>query len=194
MAWGYPLDARQVAGTAMLSAVAALFEFLPLDIPFPLLPRVTIDPVGIPIAIAGILYGPTAGLASAGVAGIVIVWRGRPDSASFKVVAEAATVVPLAWVLWRFRSVHARGGRGAWTLAGLAMAAAVGSRALVMTGYNYVFFPVLLGLPEPAVVALLVPLAAFNVAQGLLNVVPAYVVVDRLPPDLKPEWFSPPPA
>ena len=192
--WGTrELGTKELAGTAMLSAMAAVLEAIPgFDVPFPFLANLTFDPVGIPIALAGILYGPTAGLAAAVIGGAPIVLRGRPDSASFKIVAEAATVIPLATVLWAGRKRLAQGGRPHWAVAGLAWTAAAGSRAGVMTAFNYAFLPLLFGLPEPFVRSILPLLAAFNAIQGLANVVVATLIVQRLPPDLKPEWFFPP--
>lgn len=188
------LGTKELAGTAMLSALAALLEFLPMDLPYPLFPFVTLDPVGIPIALAGILYGPTAGLVTVGVGGLTIVLRsGDLPSASFKAVAEAATVLPLALILWSARGRLGRGGRGAWIVSGVAWTAAVTSRVAVMSAYNYYFLQVFPPHLSPEVALLLLPvLAGFNAVQGALNVVPAHYIASRLPPDLKPEWLSPP--
>lgn len=173
----------------MLSALAAVLELFPFEIPFPIFPRLTIDPVGIPIAIAAILYGPSAGVVAAGIAGTVITMRGNPIGASFKVAAEVSTVVPLALVLYRMRDGLSRPLRRKLIIGG-ALTTAVASRVLIMTGYNFVFLQVLLSIPVEVVMGLLPVVGIFNMLQGIINVVPAYLVVDRLPPDLKPEWLT----
>lgn len=176
----------------MLAALAALLEVLPLDLPFPLFPIVTLDPVGIPMALAGLLYGPTAGLVTVGVGGLTIALRsGDLPSASFKVVAEAVTVLPLAWIVWGGRDRMRRGPRSAWAVAVGAWTAAVVSRVAIMSGYNYVFLQAFPPHLAPEVILLLLPLLAlFNALQGILNVVPATYIGARLPLDLRPEWLS----
>jgi riboflavin transporter FmnP len=173
----------------MLSALAAILEIFPVEIPFPLFPRLTVDPVGIPIAVAAILYGPSAGLIASGIAGAAITLRGNAIGASFKVVAEVSTSVPLALTLYALRGHLSKGGRRAWVAVGLSWAVAVTSRIAVMTVDNYLFLQVLLSFPVELVLALLPIIAIFNLLQGIINVVPAYLVVHRLPPDLKPEWL-----
>ncbi len=184
------LTTKQLAGTAVLSAVAAVLEFIPADLYFPLFPRLTLDPVGIPIAIAAILYGPSAGFMASGIAGVVITARGNPIGAGFKFAAEIATVLPLATVLYLSKRRLARGGASTLLAVTIAWAAAVVCRVAVMTGYNYYFLPFFYGIPIAVVVGLLPVIAVFNGIQGLINVIPAYFVVDRLPPDLKPEWLT----
>ncbi len=173
----------------MLSAVAALFEALPLDLRFPILPFLTFDPTGVPIAIAAILYGPSAGLAAVGVAGIIIGIR-NPQGATFKTVAEVSTAVPLALVIYRLKAPYAKGGMARWTVLGVSLLVSVGCRVATMTLFNYAVLPVFVPALVNSIVYLLVPIAAFNLIQGVLNVLPAYFVIDRLPPDLKPDWMS----
>ncbi len=186
------LSTKQFAGTAVLSAIAAVLELIQVELPFPLFTRLTLDPVGIPIAMAAILYGPSAGFLACGVAGIAIAARGNPVGASFKFTAEVATVLPLAAVLYALRRGFAKGKGHAWLVISVAWSAAVVSRVAVMTVDNYVFLPFFYGIPVGVVVGILPLIAVFNLIQGVINVVPAYLVVDRLPPDLKPEWMTRP--
>lgn len=183
-------DTRRMAGTAMLAALAAVMEILPLDLPYPLIANLTLDPVGIPIALAAFLYGPTSAAATTGVAGLVLVGRGRWISASFKVAAELSTAVPLALVLYGLFLVFSEGSAGRQLALGLAMGAAVASRIAVMTAFNYVFLPIFYGIPQPAALGLLPHLAVFNLIQGLVVVLPAFLLFNRLPPDLKPGWMG----
>ncbi|MFQ5985769.1 MAG: hypothetical protein ACE5KQ_00215 [Thermoplasmata archaeon] len=176
---------------AALAGVASVLEILPFDlrVPFPLLTFLTFDPTGIPIAVAAILYGPMGALVTASIAGITIATR-NPVSAAFKTAAEMSTAVPLALALWSFRGRRGEGASGSWVLLGVAGTIAIASRVAVMTGFNLVFLPLLLGVPEAVVLGLLVPIAIFNAAQGAINVVPAFMIVRGLPPDLKPSWLA----
>lgn len=173
----------------MLSAIAAIMEVLPLDLRYPLPGRVSIDPVGIPIAVAAILYGPRAGVLATGVTGVAIAARGNPIGAAFKIPAELSTAVPLALMLYALKDHFSRGGRATSFVVGLSWMVAVTTRVAVMTPVIYVFFQLLFSYASGEVLVLLFPFAIFNLLQGFLNVVPAYLIVDRLPPDLKPSWL-----
>ncbi len=176
---------------AALAAMASFLEIIPFDlrVPFPLLTFLTFDPTGIPIAVAAVLYGPLGAFVTAGIAGITIATR-NPISAAFKTTAEMSTAVPLALTLWGLRGRKKEAFFATWALLGLAGAVAIVSRVAVMTGFNFVFLPLLLGIPEAVVLGLLLPIAIFNAAQGVINVVPAYLIVRGLPPDLRPSWLT----
>jgi len=49
-----------------------------------------------------------------------------------------------------------------------------------MTIANFYLLQLFYGAPEPYVVGLLLPLAAFNATQALLNIIPAYIIYSRL--------------
>lgn len=187
----WSLTPKDIAGMATLAAVASVMEIFAFDlpIPFPFIPTLTFDPTGIPIAIAGILYGPLAAFVTAGIAGITIASR-NPGSAAFKTAAEMSTAVPLALVVWGFRGRIGSNPRGGLILLGLAGLVAIATRVLVMTGFNFAFLALLTLVPAVVVPSLLVPLAIFNVAQGAINVIPAFLIVLGLPPDLKPSWLA----
>ncbi len=177
---------------AALAAMASFLEIIPFDlrVPFPLLTFLTFDPTGIPIAVAAVLYGPLGAFVTVGIAGITIATR-NPVSASFKTAAEMSTAVPLALTLWGLRGRKREASSGTWALLGVAGAVAIVSRVGVMTGFNFVFLPLLLGIPEAVVLGrLLLPIAIFNAAQGVINIVPAYLIVRGLPPDLRPSWLA----
>ncbi|MCJ2520758.1 MAG: ECF transporter S component [Candidatus Thermoplasmatota archaeon] len=184
------MNTKQLAGTAMLSAIAAIMEILPVDLRFPLLPfRISFDPVGIPIAVAAILYGPTGGLVSTGIAGVALIAHGNPIGAVFKVPAELSTVLPLAMTLYALRRGFSKGPRFRWFIVGLSWTIAIVMRITVMTPVNYYFLQLLYSVPGSFALSTLPFLAVFNLIQGIINVVPAYLIVDRLPPDLKPGWL-----
>ncbi len=176
---------------AALASMAAVLEIFPVDlrVPFPFLTTITIDPTGIPIAVAGILYGPLAAFVTAGVAGITIATR-NPVSATFKAAAEMSTAVPLALAIWGFRRQIGTNPRRAWVLLGLAGLVAIATRVVVMTGFIIAFLPLLVPAIESVELQALWFFAILNAVQGAINVVLAYVIVVGLPPDLKPSWFA----
>lgn len=57
---------------------------------------------------------------------------------------------------------------------------AVTSRVVVMTVANYFLLQLFYKMPEPVVAGLLVPIALFNVAQALINIIPAYLIYLRI--------------
>ncbi len=61
-----------------------------------------------------------------------------------------------------------------------------------MTPLIYFLFQLLFSYTPAEALPLLFPFALFNLLQGVINVVPAYLIVDRLPPDLKPAWLTRP--
>ena len=188
LAW--PATPKEIAGIAALSAAASVLELLNIDVAFPLLPVISFDPVGIPIAIAAILYGPTGAVVATSIAGFTIAARGNAIGAAFKTTAELSTAVPLALVLAGFRETLAKRGPGTWLVLALAATVAVASRVAAMTPFNYVFLPLFRGLPEALVFDLLLPIGIFNAVQGIINIVPAYLMVRALPPDLRPSWLA----
>ncbi len=192
--WAYyrPMNTKELAGTAMLSALAAVMEILPLDLRYPLPGRVSIDPVGIPIAVAAILYGPRAGVLAVGITGVAITARGNPIGAIFKMPAELSTAIPLAVVLLAFKDRISREPRTVWSAVGLSWCVAVTTRAVVMTPVIYFLFQLLFSYTPAETLPLLFPFQLFNILQGVINVIPAYLIVDRLPPDLKPAWLTQP--
>ncbi len=57
---------------------------------------------------------------------------------------------------------------------------AVASRVAVMTVSNYYLLQIFYGMPEPVVSGLLAPIGLFNLTQGLINIVPAYIIYLRV--------------
>lgn len=126
-----------------------------------------------------------------GVAWFLIATR-NPGSATLKAAAELGTVIPLAVGFFALRRRIAQGGRQRWAAVAVVWTVTLATRVVLMTGVNYVLVPAFFPPLAEFILALLVPLALFNLAQGALNIVAAQVVVDRLAPDLKPEWWASP--
>ncbi|MFQ5907754.1 MAG: hypothetical protein ACE5JE_02860 [Thermoplasmata archaeon] len=145
--------------------------------------------MGIPIVIAAILYGPAGAIVATSIAGFTVAARGNPIGAAFKTAAELSTAVPLALTLAAFRGTLAKRGHGTWAVLALAASVAIAARVAAMTPFNYVFLPIFRGLPEALVLDLLLPIGIFNAVQGVINIVPAYLIVRALPPDLRPSWL-----
>lgn len=166
------LDTKKLALASILGALAAASELIrgpPFDIPFPLLPGViSWDLTGIPIMISLLFNGIIGGVYTSIIGCSIILIRGNVAGGIFKLVAELATI--LAFAIIR---------RGVLIKTG----SAVISRVLVMTGMNYYLLPIFYSdfyPSEAAVVAILVPLALFNLTQALLNIIPAYTIYWRL--------------
>jgi riboflavin transporter FmnP len=112
--------------------------------------------------------GPIGGVYTSVIGCSIIFLRGNVAGGIFKLVAELATILAFAAIR-----------KGVVTKS----IVAVVSRVLVMTIVNYVALPIFYPLyypTEAAVVAILLPLAVFNLTQALLNIIPAYIIYSRL--------------
>jgi riboflavin transporter FmnP len=162
------MGTREVALASLLGALAALCEIIPgppFDIPFPFYSRISFDITGIPMIISLLLYGSMSGVYTSLIGCSIIFLRGNIPGGIFKLVAELATL--LGFVLLKKRIV-------------VRSALAVASRVVVMTAANYFLLQFFYSMPEPVVAGLLVPIAVFNVAQALINIIPGYLVYLRI--------------
>ena len=187
----FSINAKMLAVTAVMAAIGAIFEFLPLDLPFPPLPFLTFDPSGIPTAIAALAFGPISGTLVAIVMTLTIFLRGNVLGSMFKFVAEFFTAIPLSIVLWIFRNKYKeRSHMYLQSMFLLGLIVGMVCRVATMALANYMLLPIFYGMPESAVVALLPMINFFNAIAALIAVVPAWIIVLVLPPDLKPEWLD----
>ena len=162
------IKAREVAAASLLGALAVLWEIIPgppFDIPFPLYSRISWDLTGIPMMTCLLFYGPVAGVYTSLIGCSIIFLRGNVPGGIFKLVAELATL--LGFVLLKKCAV--------WK-----SILAITSRVAVMTVANYFLLQLFYNMSEPVVVGLLVPIALFNLAQALINIIPAYLIYLRL--------------
>ena len=112
--------------------------------------------------------GPIGGVYTSVIGCSIIFLRGNVAGGIFKLVAELATILAFAAIR---RDVVTKS------------IAAVASRVLVMTIVNYFALPFFYPKyypTEAAVVGILLPLAVFNLTQALLNIIPAYIIYNRL--------------
>ena len=161
------LNTRQLAIASLLGALSIISELVPgppFDIKFPLYPQVSWDLTGIPMMISLLLYGPTTGLYTTLVGCSVLMLR-NPTGGLFKLIAELATILGY--------SILSKGIVLRSTLA-------TASRILVMTLTNYVLLQVFYSIPESVVIGLLPVLAAFNISQALINIVPSLMITSRI--------------
>jgi hypothetical protein len=166
------LDTKRLALASILGALAAISEVIrgpPFDIPFPLLPGVVSwDLTGIPMMVSLFFNGTIGGVYTSIIGCSIIFLRGNVPGGLFKLIAELATILAFAAIR---RDVITKS------------IAAVTSRVLVMTLANYLMLPIFYPLyypSEAAVVGILLPLAAFNLTQALLNIIPSLIIYNRL--------------
>jgi hypothetical protein len=167
------LDTKKLALASMLGALAAASEIIrgpPFDIPFPLLPGiVSWDLTGIPMMVSLLFNGTLGGVYTSIIGCSIIFLRGNVPGGTFKLIAELVTI--LAFAAFQRRGFIAKS------------VAAVTSRVVVMTLVNYLMLPFFYPLYYPsgaAVVGILLPMAAFNLTQALLNIIPSIIIYNRL--------------
>jgi len=160
---------ERIAMTSLMAAISIICEFLPLDIPFPLMPRLTFDPTGIPLALLTLLYGLKEGTIATVITAFIISmprppFRGpNPFGGLMKGIAELSTIagIPLSKSLFRR---HRR-----LFLPSLLLVCST-MRVLSMSVANYLLLPLFLKLPVNIVVSLMIPIAIFNLIQALINI------------------------
>lgn len=158
---------------ALLGSMAIVFEVLPLDIPYPPLPRVTYDPAGIPATLATMMYNVYAGIIVQLLGCLGILAHGNWIGALFKGCAEISTIIPLYIVVKYWNIASLKGRAGIFTIPPV-------SRALVMALMNYYTLPPLIGMPEHIARTLVIPLMVFNITQALINIGISYLIYLRI--------------
>lgn len=162
------MGTKEIAAASLLGALAALSEVIPgppFDIPFPLYPKISFDVTGIPIMISLMLYGPLCAVYTCLIGCSIIFLRGNAPGGTLKLIAELATL--LGFALLR-KGVLPKS------------IAAITSRVGVMTIANYYLLQLFYQITASVVVGLLAPIALFNVAQALINIIPAHLICLRI--------------
>jgi len=168
------IKTKAVAAASLLGALAALWEITPgppFDIPFSIYPKISWDITGVPMMVSVLFYGPLAGVYTSLIGCSIIFLRGNVPGGVFKLLAELATLLGFALlkrnIIWK-------------------SALAIAARVVVMTVANYYLLQLFYGIPEAVVVGLLAPIALFNITQGLINIIPAYLIYSRITKARKP--------
>jgi riboflavin transporter FmnP len=166
------LGTKKLALASILGALAAASEVIrgpPFDIPFPLLPGiVSWDLTGIPMMVSLLFNGTLGGVYTSIIGCSIIFLRGNVPGGTFKLIAELATILAFAAIR---RGIIAKS------------VAAITTRVVVMTLVNYLVLPIFYPLyypSEAAVIGILLPMAAFNLTQALLNIIPSIILYNRL--------------
>jgi riboflavin transporter FmnP len=162
------MGTKEIAAASLLGALSALWEVIPgppFDIPFPLYSKISLDLTGIPMMISLMLYGPLCAVYTCLIGCSIIFLRGNVPGGTLKLIAELATL--FGYALLKKGVV-------------LNSIAAVMSRVGTMTLANYCLLQLFYLIPASVVVGLLAPIALFNVAQALINIVPAYLIYLRV--------------
>ncbi len=173
-----------IAGTALLGAMVAVadwtFKISGLKIPFPLLPFLRFDLLGIPMLLSYFLFGFLSGFITSMVAWLSIAYR-DPFSGFMKFLAEFSTIIGVYLVLRTRRpSSH-------WVKS-ISMIVGILVRVVVMAVANILLLPIFMpGFYKTytAVIVLIPLMSLFNAIQGILSVFGGFLlyeaVVLRLP-------------
>ncbi len=170
---------REIALTAVYAALATILEFLPIDVPFPLFPKLTIDITGVPLLLALYTVGLRSSTAATVITGVVIAlprppFKGpNPYGAFFKASAELATIVGIYFLKRYWKGKESR-------MLYLSIIGGSASRSAIMAVVNYVFLPVFYSLPMGIVISIIPITIVFNVIQAVINIVVAYFVLVAL--------------
>jgi riboflavin transporter FmnP len=165
-----------VAGTALLGAVVAVLDLVVrLKIPFPPLPYLKLDVLGVPMLLSSFLFGFFSGSITSLIAWLTIATRDW-FSGFMKFAAEFSTVIGVYIVL------RTRNPNSTWWKA-LAMVSGVLVRVLVMAVANIALLPVFyasLYKTYDAVIILIPLISVFNALQGAVSVFGGFLVYEAV--------------
>jgi riboflavin transporter FmnP len=165
-----------VAGTALLGAAVAVLDLgVRLKIPFPFLPYLKFDVLGIPMLLSSFLFGFFSGSITSLVAWLSISTRDW-FSGFMKFAAEFSTVIGVYAVL------RARSPSNAWWKS-LAMISGMSVRVIVMAVANIVLLPVFMPAiykTYDAVIVLIPLISLFNAIQGAVSVFGGFLIYEAV--------------
>jgi riboflavin transporter FmnP len=165
-----------VAGTALLGGVVVVLDLVVrLKIPFPPLPYLKLDVLGVPMLLSSFLFGFFSGSITSLVAWLTISTRDW-FSGFMKFAAEFSTMMGVYIVL------KTKGPSSAWWKA-LAMISGVLVRVIVMAVANIALLPVFystLYKTYDAVTVLIPLISLFNAVQGAVSVFGGFLVYEAV--------------
>lgn len=157
------------SGTAILGAVVAVLEISRfLRIPFPLLPFLKFDIVGVPMVVAYLSLGLLSGSATCLVSFAIISFR-NPFSGFMKCFAELSTIIG-AYILLR-------GMRTSRKSKTFAVCSSIISRVVVMAAANVLLYPIFAGY---SVIAFLPLTCLFNAIQGAISIIGGFFIYEAV--------------
>ena len=165
-----------VAGTAIFSALSSVCEILPLDLPILILGhRLTLDPTGIPIFLATLLYGLRSGVIVDLMAALTIIAKGGLIGGFMKGAAEFSTILPIP-ILYRrfFRDVTGLNGKI------LIYTVCPALRIVVMDILCLVVLSPAVGIPFDKIMGLLPAISIFNLVQAIVNISVSLLVFSKV--------------
>lgn len=172
-----------IAGTALLGAMVAVldwaFKLGGLKIPFPPLPILRFDALGVLMFLSYFLFGFLSGTIAGLVAWLSISLRDPTGFMGFmKFLAEFSTIAG-AYLVLRARKPASR-----WWKA-LSMSSGISVRVIAMAAANYFLFPIFTTTNVETVILWLPLISIFNVVQGAVSVLGGFLlheaVILRLP-------------
>lgn len=173
------LRTKNISLTIIFTSTALILEILPLDIPFPLFSKLTLDVTGVPLLLTFYLVDLPSTIVAVLFIGLAIALPRppfrppNPYGGFFKVVAELSTILGI-WLTKRFW----KGSR--MRFLSLSIVGGSISRVVIMSFVNYVFLPLFYGLPRSIVLKIIPVVAVFNLIQSVVNVVLAYVCLESV--------------
>src|SRR2546425_3627201 len=160
---------QQLAVVGMLAAIAYL---LMVAVKFPIIPGAQFlkyDPSDAAGLVAGVLYGPAAGVMVVAIKDLLFLAR-NPFGIAADFTAAATFVGVTSWIYLRGSGTTAP--RLLW-----AAAFGIAARVLVMIPVNFVILRLQFGMPPERVAGLLLPaIVPFNGLKGLMNAALAFTV------------------
>ncbi|MHA1617627.1 MAG: ECF transporter S component [Candidatus Njordarchaeales archaeon] len=184
---------REIAITAVLTALSIALALSPMEYPFAPLPFLKFDIAELPVLAVSAMLGPVYALLSTVILALFYVPR-DPIGALFKFLAILSTALPLSLVTYvGLKSTRKK------LIAYFMGIISIVTRSLIMTLANYVLIPILYipGIPLETVASwfgmnlftFLGFIFLFNIIQGAINVIPAVTLVLNLPREWAPNWL-----
>jgi len=161
-----------IAGTALLGALVAVLDWARLKLPFPLLPFLTFDALGIPMLLSYFLFGFLSGSITSLVAWFSIGFR-DPFKGFMKFLAEFSTIVGVYLILRVHRPINKL-----WKT--LSMISGILMRIIVMAIANYALLPIFTTSRTEIILVWLPLISMFNAVQGAISVLGGFLLYEAL--------------
>jgi len=162
--------------TVVFAALAIVLEILPIDIPFPIYPKLTIDITGLPLLLTLYLVDLQSATIATIITGIAIALPrppfkvANPYGAFFKSTAELSTLIGV-WITRRFWDSSEK------KMVACSLVGGLTARSIAMSVITYIFLPIFYSLPQEVAFSLIPVVIAFNVVQATINIMLAYIVL-----------------
>jgi len=159
---------------SMVAVLDWIFKIGGLKIPFPLLPMLRFDALGVLMLLSYFLFGFLSGTITGLVAWISISLRDPTGFSGFmKFLAEFSTIIGVYLVLRARRPAS-----GWWKT--LSMVSGVLVRVIIMAAANYLFFPVFTTARVEIVLSWLPAICIFNGIQGVVSVFGGFLLYEAI--------------